>query len=117
MKNKIKLLFFLMFAGILSTHAQQGMQRRTVEERVKMTMDRITDSLKFDADQQKSTTAAFTDYYKATDKLREGLEPGTRPDRAQMEKLMNERDEALKKIWKEDQFKHYKEMEAAMRQR
>src|SRR5205823_6615704 len=94
----------------------QGTQR-TVEERVKMTMDRIKDSLNLSADQQKPTESAFTDYYKAMNKLREGLQPGERPDRTQMEKLVADRDEALKKIWKEDQFKHYKDMEAAMRQR
>jgi hypothetical protein len=113
--KKLKLLLVIMLAATLTTQAQG--QRRTVEERVKMTMDRITDSLKLDAKELPATTTAFTDYYTAQNKLREGLAEGTRPDKTQMDKLTSERDAALQKIWTADQFKRYKEMEANMRQR
>ena len=115
--KRLRLLVVIMLAGIFTSQAQQGGQRRTVEERVKMTMDRVTDSLKLDAKEIPLTTAAFTDFYSAQDKLRASLPEGTRPDRSQFEKLMSDRDETLKKIWTADQFKRYKEMEASMRQR
>lgn len=114
MKNRL-LLLVLMISVTLATQAQQGFQHRTVEERVKLTMQRVNDSLKLDANQQAQTDSAFTAFYKGMDKMREERQQGTRPDRSQMEKLMNDRDEQLKRIWTDDQFKRYKEMEAAMR--
>ena len=120
MKSKITLFVMLMFAGILSTQAQQGQgggQRRTPEERTKMTIDRLKDSLALSAAQQTDINVVYLDYYKAQDKLREGLAPGTRPDRAEMDKLTEARDAKLKVILKEDQFTHLKAMDAAMRNR
>ena len=118
MKSKITLFVMLMFAGILSTQAQQGnFQRRTPEERTKMQVDRMTDSLKISAAQQKDVNTVFMDYYKAQDKLREGLAPGTRPERADIEKTVTDRDAKLKIILTEPQFNRFKEMEAAMRNR
>ena len=108
MKNKVALLLGLMFAGIFSVQAQQ--QGRTVEERVKSVMTRITDSLGLSKEQVPKTEAAFTDYYNSQNKLREGMEPGTRPDKAQMDKLIADRDEALKKVFTEAQFKQFKEV-------
>ncbi len=113
MKSKISLLVMLMFVGILSTQAQQG-QRRTPEERTKMTVERLTDSLKIIAAQQTDVSAAYLEYYNAQDKLRAGLPQGTRPEKADMDKLTEARDSKLKIILKEDQFAKLKEMEAAM---
>ena len=75
MKIKISLFVMLMFVGILSTQAQPG-QRRTPEERTKMTVERLTDSLKISAAQQTDVSAAYLEYYNAQDKLRAGLAPG-----------------------------------------
>jgi len=111
MKTKLRLLFILFISVAVSTQAQQGFQKRSVEERVKFTMQRVNDSLKLDANQQSRTDSVFTSFYRSMDKLREGLEPGTRPDKTQMEKILDERDEQLKKIWEDEQFKKYKEME------
>lgn len=116
MKIKITLLALLMFVGILRTQAQQG-QRRTPEERTKSTVERLTDSVKISAAQQTDVSAAYLEYYNAQDKLRAGLAPGTRPEKADMDKLTEARDSKLKIILKEDQFAKLKEMEAAMRQR
>jgi hypothetical protein len=113
MKSKITLFVMLMFVGILSTQAQ----RRTPEERTKMMVDRISDSLKLTKAQQSDVDPVYLEYYKAQDKLREGLAPGTRPERADMDKLSADRDAKLKIILKEDQFSKLKEMEAAMRNR
>ena len=116
MKSKVTLFVMLMFVGILSSQAQQG-QRRTPEERTKMTVDRLVDSIKISTAQQTDVTAAYLEYYNAQDKLRAGLAPGTRPEKADMDKLTDARDAKLKIILKEDQYTKLKEMEAAMRQR
>ena len=114
MKSKIVLFVTLMFVGILSTQAQG--QRRTPEERTKMVVDRLSDSLKITQVQQTDINPVYMDYYKAQDKLREGLAPGTRPEKADMDKLTDARDAKLKIILTEGQFNKLKEMEAAMRQ-
>ena len=116
MKIKIFLFVMLMFVGILSIQAQPG-QRRTPEERTKITVERLTDSLKISAAQQTDVSAAYLEYYNAQDKLRSGLAPGVRPEKADMDKLTEARDAKLKIILKEDQFAKLKEMEAAMRNR
>ena len=116
MKNKIALFVILIFAGILSTQAQQG-QRRTAEERTQMIVGRLSDSLKLNKAQQSDVDSVYLQYYKAQDKLRESLAPGTRPERADMDKLFDIRDAKLKIILKEEQFIKFKEMEAAMRNR
>jgi hypothetical protein len=116
---KIKFLFVcvLVMAGVLTSHAQ-GFQRRTVEERTKRVIDTLTSLFKFDKSVQDQASVVFSDYYSATDKLRAGLPDGERPDRAQMEKLSAERDEKLKKVLTEDQFKKFKdEIEPALRPR
>ena len=116
MKIKISLFVMLMFVGILTIQAQPG-QRRTPEERTKMTVEKLIDSLKISAAQQTDVSAAYLEYYNAQDKLRAGLAPGTRPEKADMDKLTEARDAKLKIILKEDQFSKLKEMEAAMRNR
>ena len=116
MKNKITLFVILMFAGILSTQAQQG-QRRTPEERTQMLVSRLNDSLKLSKVQQSDVDSVYLQYYKAQDKLRESLAPGTRPERGDIDKLSDVKDAKLKIILKEEQFTKLKEMEAAMRNR
>ena len=117
MKIKITLLAILMLVGVVSTQAQQGPQRRTPEERTKMVVDRLTDSLKISAAQAADINTVYLDFYKGQDKLREGLAPGTRPERADMDKLTEARDAKLKIILKEEQFTKLKALEAAMRNR
>lgn len=106
----------------ITTWAQGGggFQRRTVEERVKAVMDKLVD-LKMDKDQTAKTNTVFTDYYKEMDKWREEMRSsGERPDRdammAKMQKMNGDRDEKLKKIMTEDQFKKWKDdIEPSMR--
>jgi len=117
MKNRIILLVMLMFMGVVSTQAQQQGKRRTAEERSKMIVDRLSDSLKLIAAQKTDIDLVYLEFYKAQDKLREGLAPGTRPERADMERISEARDAKLKVILKEDQYTRLKAMEAAMRQR
>ena len=113
---KIKILFLSVFVFAAGMMAQA--QRRTVEERVKRVTDTLTSVFKLEKTAQDQAGVVFTDFYKASDKLRESLPQGERPDRAQMEALATERDEKLKKILTEEQFKKYKdEIEPALRPR
>jgi protein CpxP len=118
MKTKIAMLIALLFAVKISTNAQQGgMQRRTFEERVKSAMVKLTDSLKLNQAEQDKTTAVFTDFYTAQDKMREDARAsGNRPDRSVFEKMTNDRDEKLKAIFTDDQYKKFKnEVEPTLR--
>jgi len=117
MKTKITMLIALLFAVTISANAQQGMQRRTVEERVKSAMDKLTTPLNLDTAEQAKTTDVFTDFYTAQDKMREDARAsGNRPDRSVFEKMTNDRDEKLKAIFTDDQYKKFKdEVEPTLR--
>ncbi|MEJ7672902.1 MAG: hypothetical protein WKF59_09355 [Chitinophagaceae bacterium] len=117
MKIKFTLLVIMLFAGILSTQAQQGGQKRTVEERVKLAVTRMNDSLKLSSVQLADVEIALSDYYKGQDKIREGLAPGARPERADVEKLGDIRDAKIKVFLTEPQYNRYIEMQNAMRKR
>lgn len=119
MKIKIVLASMLMLAFVVVSYAQGGGgQRRTAEEHTKQVVDTITTVFKLDQAQQTQAQTAFMDYNKAIDKLREGMQAGTRPDRSEIEKLAIERDEKLKKFLSADQFKKFKdEIEPAIRTR
>ncbi len=109
MKTKISMLVALLFTATISTQAQQ-MQHKTIEERVKSAMDKISDPLKLDKDQQDKTTFILTDYYTSQEKMREEAKAsGNRPDRSVMEKRMSDRDERLKAIFTDDQYKKFKD--------
>ncbi len=107
MKKTFLFAVLLLSAGFIM--AQGGGQRRPIEERVKMVMEKITPALSLDKDQQPKTDSIYTDYYRAMEKFRETLDPGTRPERSQFEKFVIERDEKLKKVFTEAQFKKFKE--------
>lgn len=113
--KKILFVMFMLVAGMAAVNAQ-GPQRRTVEERVKAAMEKVTPALSLDKTQEARTDSVFANYYKGMDKLREGMQPGTPPDRSLFEKLTTDRDEELKKIFTADQFKKFKdEVEATLR--
>lgn len=116
MKTKITLLFAFILIATTGIYAQ-GMQRRTVPERVKMTMDKITPALSLNETQQASTDSVFTDFYTAQMKMfQNARSSGERPDRSQMQKLMDDRDTKLKAIFTDDQYTKYKnEVEATLR--
>ncbi|HSN07954.1 MAG TPA: hypothetical protein VLS85_02895, partial [Hanamia sp.] len=67
MKTKITMLLALILMATTGIYAQ-GMQRMTVPERVKMTMDKITPALNLTATQQASTDSVFTGFY--TDQMK-----------------------------------------------
>jgi len=116
MKTKITMFIALLFAITINANSQ-GMQRMTVAERVKATMDKMTTPLNLDTAEQSKTAAVFTDFYTAQTKMREDARAsGTRPDRSVFEKMMNDRDDKLKAIFTDEQYKKYKdEVEATLR--
>lgn len=116
MKTKITMFIAILFAITINANAQ-GMQRMTVEERVKAAMDKMTTPLNLDTAEQSKTAAVFTDFYTAQNKMREDARAsGTRPDRSVFEKMTNDRDDKLKTIFTDEQYKKYKdEIEATLR--
>lgn len=119
MKQKIMLLLAFVLALNISAFAQQGGgQRRTVEERVKMTIERMTTELQLTKEQQVKLDTVFTSSFKAMQKMREDAQAsGNRPDRAAFEKINTERNEKVKGILSEEQYKKYEASQEAMRER
>lgn len=121
MKSKIAFIVSMLLLVTSFSFAQGGgFPRRTVEERVKMVMDKLAD-FKMDKDKSARVEAVFTDYYKNMDKMRqEMMGGGGTPDRQafreKMTKMMGDRDEKLKKEFTEDEFKKWKdEIEPSLR--
>jgi hypothetical protein len=116
MKTKITMLFALILMATTGIYAQ-GMQRMTVPERVKATMDKLTTPLTLTDAQVTSTQSVFTDYYTAQTKMFEDARAsGQRPDRDAMQKMTDDRDAKLKAIFTPDQYTKYKnEVEATLR--
>jgi len=114
--KKAILLLVIAISGVLAVQAQGGgggYQRRTPEERLKMVKEKLID-LNLDKDQTAKSDSAFLDYYKAQDKIFEEMRAaGGAPDRDairdKMMKLAGERDEKLKKVYTDEQFKKWKE--------
>ena len=120
MKTKFFLVLLILCGGIVTAQAQGGgFQRRTVEERAKAAMDKIAD-FKLDKEKADQTDSVFTQFYRAADARRQEMMSGGSPDRdkmrEEMQKMGAERDEKLKKIFTEEQFKKWKdEIEPSLR--
>ncbi|HTL08882.1 MAG TPA: hypothetical protein VL307_11510 [Chitinophagaceae bacterium] len=114
MKKKLLLLAGLAIFTVCTVSAQGGgMQRMPIPERVKMIMDKLTD-FKLDKDKTAETDSAFTNYFRSQEKAMQDMRAsGQQPDREKMmetrKKLMDERDEKLKKIFTDEQFKKWKD--------
>ncbi|WP_205507988.1 hypothetical protein [Longitalea arenae] len=113
--KKATLLLAIAITGVLAVHAQGGGGgfRRTPEERLKMVKEKLTD-LKLNSEQTTKSDSAFIDYFRAQQKVFEEMRAGGgAPDREaireKMMKLAGERDEKLKKIFTEDQYKKWKD--------
>ena len=115
MKNQFVLMALIMLAGIFNVNAQPpgGMQRRTVEERVKSVHEKLDSAFKPDANKMALLDSVFTNYYKAQDKSREEMMASGSIDRdamrAKMMELAADRDEKLKKIFTEAEMKIWKD--------
>ena len=110
MKTKISMLVALLFSVSMAAIAQQqgGYKRQTIKERVKSAMDKMTGALQLDASEQSKTSTVFSDFYTAQDKMREDARAtGTRPDRSVIDKMTSDRDDKLKAIFTDDQYKKF----------
>ena len=107
-------LLTIALIGVLAVQAQPGgggFQRRTPEEKLKQVKEKLTD-LKLDQDQATKSDSAFIGFFRAQDKAFEEMRASGQPDREKMretnQKLMADRDDKLKKIFTEDQYKKWK---------
>lgn len=116
MKTKFTMLIALILMATTGIYAQ-GMQRRSVPERVKATMDKLVTPLNLSGDQVSKTDSVFTEFYTAQGKMMEDARAaGNRPDRAAFQKLADDRDAKLKDIFTGDQYTKFKnEVEATLR--
>ncbi|MBL7738352.1 MAG: hypothetical protein JNK14_03980 [Chitinophagaceae bacterium] len=113
MKKLVLVFAAMVFTASIAVNAQGGgFQRRTVEERVKAVMEKF-EAFKLDAAKKAEVDSIFTKAYKAQDAKREELMAGGGGDReamrAEMQKLQADRDDKLKKVLTEEQFKEWKE--------
>ena len=114
MKKQILMVLSFALIGVVTLQAQGQMPRRTVEERVKIVKEKLVD-FKLDNDKSVQTDSVFSSFYRSIDKMREEMmSGGGQPDREVMrekfQKLAAERDEKLKKIFTEDQYKKWKDV-------
>jgi hypothetical protein len=120
MKTKFVLALALFFAGTFMANAQGGgYNRRTPEERAKAAMDKIAE-FKLDKDKSDQADSVFAQYYRTASAKRQEMMAGGSPDRnkmrEEMQKMGADRDDKLKKIFTEDQFKKWKdEIEPSLR--
>jgi protein CpxP len=112
MKIKFLLYTAILLAGTITVSAQGGFQRRTVEERVKAVLEKL-EPFKLDAAKKAEIDSLFTRSYKAQDTKMEEMRASGTFDREAMrterEKTAAARDEKLKKIFTEEEFKKWKE--------
>lgn len=123
MKKAIFLLITVAIAGIYTANAQGGgFQPRTPEEQLKAVKEKLVD-LKLTPDQTTKSDSVFVKYFRTRSKMMEEMRAGgAQPDRDAMreksQKMMADRDDELKKIFDEGQFKKWKdEIEPSLRQR
>lgn len=117
--KKAILLIAIAITGALGVQAQGGggMMRRTPEERLQQVKEKLTD-LKLDKDQSTKTDSIFLNYFKDQSKAFEDMRAsGDRSQiREQMKKLADDRDDKLKKVFTDDQYKKWKdEIEPSLR--
>jgi hypothetical protein len=112
--KKAILLLAIAITGVLAVEAQGnggGFQRRTPEERLQQVKEKLAD-LKLDKDQTTQSDSAFIEYFRGQQKLFEEMRGGggdRSTIRDKMMKLAGERDDKLKKIYTDDQYKKWKE--------
>ena len=118
MKKTIIALAVVMLAGTAPSFAQGGgFQMPTPEERVKRVHFKADSAFKLDEAKMKDMDAAYLDYYKAQDKVREEAMASAGGDRDAMRAAMQEKmkpfmetlDAKVKPILGDDKFKIWKE--------
>lgn len=123
MKKSILILAIALIAGITSSFAQGGFQMPTPEERFKRVEFKLDSAFKLEPEKMKEAKAAFMEYYKGQDKVREEVfSGGGQPDFQAMQEKMKPHQEALdakmKPVLGEENFKIWKEkIEPTLRRR
>jgi hypothetical protein len=119
--KKIAFVFAaLLIAGIVMVNAQGGgFQRPPIAERVKMVLEKM-EPFKLDEAKKAQIDSIFTQSYKTQDAKRDEMRAAGNMDRdamrAEMQKIIADRDDKLKKVLTEEQFKEWKEkIEPSMR--
>ena len=120
MKTKIMLTVVVLFiAGIAANAQGGGFPRRTIEEKLKSVDEKIA---VFNLEKSKKDQAdtVFTQYFRSVDAKRDEIMGSGSPDRekmrSEMQKLSADRDDKLKSIFTDDQFKKWKdEIEPSLR--
>jgi hypothetical protein len=126
MKKMIIALAVVMLAGTASSFAQGGggFQMPSPEERVKRVHTKMDSAFKLDEAKMKEVDAAYLDYYKAQDKVREEVMASAGGDRDAMRAAMQEKmkpltealDAKVKTLLGDEKFKIWKEqIEPTMR--
>jgi hypothetical protein len=118
MKKTIIALAVVMLAGTAPSFALGGgFQMPTPEERVKRVHFKADSAFKLDEAKMKEMDAAYLDYYKSQDKVREEAQASAGGDRDAMRAAMQEKmkpfmealDAKVKPILGDDKFKIWKE--------
>jgi hypothetical protein len=122
MKKQVVILFALMIGSSAIAFAQPG-GRMSVEERVALAHNKFDSAFKLETAKLALTDSAFAQYYRGqAAKLAELMGSGERPDReamaAALKPLADKRDEQIKAVLTEAQYKIWKdELEASLNTR
>lgn len=121
MKKQITLLVIALVISSVAVMAQGqgGGNRLTVEERITALNEKLV-PLNLDKDKLAKTDSVFVNYYTTVQKKREEMMAAGSTDREEMRSKMQEynkvRDDQLKMIFTDDQYKKWKaEIEPTMR--
>ena len=118
MKKNIVTVFALLFVLVLRAQetppGPPPLKPPSIEERLKRTNELFLKEVVLTESQQKEIELAFKSFFAAEDKLRKENPPPPPPPpdpkvKEAMDKLVKERDEQVKKVLSEEQFKKYKE--------
>lgn len=116
MKTKTVTFFCLLMLFAISGYTQ-NVHGRTIQQRVKISIDKIAEPLKLDASQLSRIDSAFTEFYEAQNEMfADSKAKGRRADYTVFEKILNERDAKLKVILTPGQYSKFKtEVEESLR--
>jgi hypothetical protein len=122
MKLKIGYVFTGLLLAACTVNAQgppQGQQPPpppSREVRLKQVSSRLEKDLALRPEQKRKVIEAYGKFFDSIEKLRGGHPGPPPPDkREDIEKLAKTRDESIKKVLTDDQFKKYQEIEKTMR--
>jgi hypothetical protein len=116
MKTKLKSLAVIIVMLITTgAMAQQGNRERpTVEKRTQNVLTKIEKKIEIDESQKAIIEEAFNVFFTSADNEMNNKE---RPDKSVMDSLEKERDNKIKEVLSEDQYKSYLKISAQLRPR